>query len=156
MDDFKIKLYYIEEGKEIYIPVAEEKFPAGFPKTISSNTTRFVNLSEELIKNPSSTFFGQIEGDSLEEIGLFNNDYFLIDRSLTSNVEDGMLILAVLNGEFTLKFLHITDSKEYILLEPANESYKPIQVNEFIDFRIWGVITYGIKDILKNFRFKHK
>ncbi|MFV0331969.1 MAG: LexA family protein [Dysgonomonas sp.] len=152
MSEVKIKLFFVEKGSDILIPVAEEKFPAGFPKTVSPYAARWVNLSEELIKNPSSTFFGQIEGDSLEDIGLFNDDYFLIDKSITP--EDGMLILCVLNGEFTLKFLHITESKEYILLEPANEDYEPIKVNEFIDFRIWGVPTYGIKDLLRNYKFK--
>jgi len=152
MSKLKIKLFYVEKGTEKLIPVAEEKFPAGFPRNISPHTAKIINLSDELIKNPSSTFYGQIEGDSLEDIGLFNNDYFLIDKSLTP--KDGMLILGVLNGEFTIKFLHITNSKEYILLEPANEEYEPIKVNEFIDFRIWGIITFGIKDILKNYQFK--
>jgi DNA polymerase V len=148
----KVKLFFVEKGTDILIPVVEEKFPAGFPKTISSNPTKYINLNDELIKNPSATFFGQIEGDSLEDIGLLNNDYFLLDRSL--DPEDGMLILGVLNGEFALKFLNITDNKEFILLEPANDDYPPIKVNEFIDFRIWGIPTWGLKDLLKNYNYK--
>jgi DNA polymerase V len=66
----------------------------------------------------------------------------LVDRSLTP--VNGNIVVAVLNGEFTVKFLR---KNEHICwLVPANSKYPEIKISEDMDMQVWGVVTYIITD----------
>lgn len=93
--------------------------------------------------NRDTTFLGRVTGRSLEDIQVYEGDIMVIDKSLKPQNRD--LVVAVINGEFTAKFLHI-DGKQ-ILLRPASKRFNPIKVAEFDDFTIWGVVTRIIQDV---------
>jgi len=59
--------------------------------------------------------------------------------------EHGKIAICFLDGEFTVKRLHIT--KNTITLMPENDSYKPIKVSKDNDLLIWGIVTYVIKAV---------
>ena len=61
----------------------------------------------------------------------------LIDRSLTAN--NGDIVLAVVNGEFTVKYLRRNQHKCWLV--PANKKYKEIEITSDMDFTVWGVVT---------------
>lgn len=62
----------------------------------------------------------------------------VIDRHATAKI--GSRILAVVDGQFTMKILNRAKDG-YPLLVPANEGFKSIHINEFTSFELWGVIT---------------
>lgn len=66
----------------------------------------------------------------------------VVDRFI--NAATGDIVVAVLNGEFTVKRLLKTQAG--IFLSPANPKYKPIKVTEEMDFQVWGVVTKIISD----------
>jgi DNA polymerase V len=41
-----------------------------------------IDLNQELIKNPSATFYGRIKGDSMKDLGIDDYDLLVIDKSL--------------------------------------------------------------------------
>lgn len=68
----------------------------------------------------------------------------MIDRSLEA--DDGDIIVAYINNEFTIKFLDLTHRAEgYIELRPANPKYTPIRIDESDAFEVWGVVVWTIK-----------
>ena len=67
----------------------------------------------------------------------------MIDKSLEA--ADGDIVVAFVDGEFTLKKVHFDDKENCIWLIPANEEYSPIKITEENHFLIWGVLTYNIK-----------
>ena len=78
------------------------------------------------------------------DAGINDGDIAVIDRSLQPS--DGDIIVAFVNGEYTIKFLDLTHKEEgYIELRPANPDYSPIRVNVSDDFRVWGVVVWTIK-----------
>jgi DNA polymerase V len=61
----------------------------------------------------------------------------IVDRSLEP--KDGNVVIAVLDGELTVKRLSIREGKPVLL--PDNEQYAPVEVHEHAAFEIWGVVT---------------
>lgn len=114
---------------------------AGFPSPADDYLEAAIDLNKELIKNPSATFFGRVNGLSMKEAGIDDEDILIIDKSVAPR--DGMIAVCCINGEFTLKRILI--GKNHITLLPANPEFPPIVVNEQSDFLIWGIVTYVIK-----------
>jgi len=116
--------------------------PAGFPSPASDYLEDSINLDRALIKHPNSTFLFQIDGESMTGAFIPPNCRVLVDRMVKPG--NGSIVLAVVDGEFTVKRLTIlgTDRK----LEPANPKYKAIQITEDLQCEIWGVVTYIITD----------
>ena len=113
---------------------------AGFP----SPADDYLPDSLDLIKNPEATFYGRVSGDSMIEAGICDSDIAVIDRSLQP--VDGDVIVAFVNGEFTIKYLDLKHKEEgYIELRPANANYQPIRIDADDNFRVWGVVVWTIK-----------
>ena len=110
---------------------------AGFPSPADDYTEERLNLDQYLIKNPASTFFVRVEGMSMIGAGIYPDDILIVDKS--QEAKSGDVIVAVLEGEFTVKRLVRERGKYY--LRPENDRYQPIELNADIDFQVWGVVT---------------
>ena len=75
--------------------------------------------------------------------GLEDGDLLVIDRSL--NPENGKIAVCLVDGEFTVKRIHKKGDSLY--LNPENENFKPIEITEEIDFKVWGVVTHIIHKV---------
>lgn len=122
----------------MHMPLFLDRVPAGFPSPAAGYPDDPLDLRELLIKNPPATFFVKAEGDSMEGAGVFSGDIIVIDRSIMP--VPGSVVLAALNGEFTLK--RLWPKGEEGLLMPENPRYGPIHVSKDDDFSVWGVATY--------------
>ena len=117
---------------------------AGFPSPAEDYMNDSLDFNRDLIKHPEATFYGQVEGDSMINAGISDGDIAVIDRSIEA--EHGDVVVAYIDREFTVKYLDLTHKKEgWIELRPANESFKPIRIDEDSNFRVWGVVIYTIK-----------
>ena len=117
---------------------------AGFPSPAEDYLHDSLDFNHDLIKNPEATFYGRVSGDSMIEAGICDGDIAVIDRSLQPI--DGDIIVAYVNGEFTIKYLSLSHKDEgYIELKPANPSYSPIRIDTDDNFRVWGVVVWTIK-----------
>lgn len=127
--------------KNVYLPLLYTSTVAcGFPSPAEDYIETPLDLNERLITKPAATFFVKAKGDSMIGAGIFDGDLLIVDRSKTAINES--IILAVLNGEFTLK--RFTKYKGCIYLKPENQKFQPLQITEEMDFQVWGVITYSI------------
>lgn len=136
-------IYRIKEGKKVVLPLYSEKLSAGFPSPATDYIEKSLDLNELLIKNPSATFFVEIDGDSMINACIHSGDILIVDRSLEA--VHGKIVVAVINGEFTVKRLYWMNKK--IKLIPENPNYKQIVIGEEMDFEIWGVATTVIHRI---------
>ena len=117
---------------------------AGFPSPADYYLLDSLDFIRDLIKNPEATFYGRVSGDSMIEAGICDSDIAVIDRSLQP--VDGDVIVAFVNGEFTIKYLDLKHKEEgYIELRPANANYLPIRIDADDNFRVWGVVVWTIK-----------
>ncbi len=121
--------------------IYESKVQAGFPSPAEDYVEGRLDLNELMVRHPSATYYVRVAGDSMEGAGIFENDFLVVDRALEAR--DGDIIVAFLNGEFTLKRLRIEGNK--IRLEPENPKYEPIEISEGDEFMVWGVVTGVIR-----------
>ncbi|KAA5541969.1 LexA family protein [Adhaeribacter rhizoryzae] len=124
-------------------PAAEKQFPlfvnlvrAGFPSPAEDYSEERISLTQYLNGNPTATFYVRVEGDSMEDFGLFEGDLLVIDRSL--EVRSGDIILANIDNEFTVKKLEI--SGDGVRLVAGNKKYKSIQITTNLEMLVWGVV----------------
>jgi len=136
----KLQFYAIEEASFDEITLYGDGVPAGFPSPADDYLDMDLNLHDYLVQHPSATFCVRAIGDSMVDAGIQSSDVMVIDRALTPKNND--IILAVVNGEFTVK--RIKKSEDELYLMPANENYKPMKITEEMNFQVWGVVTFII------------
>ena len=117
---------------------------AGFPSPAEDYLGESLDFNRDLIRNPEATYYGQVEGDSMIDVGICDGDIAVIDRSIEP--QHGDVVVGYIDKEFTVKFLDLTHKDEgWIELRPANKAYRPIRIDESSNFRVWGVVIYTIK-----------
>jgi DNA polymerase V len=112
----------------------------GFGAAADDYMERGIDLNEQLVKNKPATYFFRMKGDAMTGVGIFDNDVLIIDRSL--KLVSGKIIVAILNGELLVRRFHKNFSSAFLI--PENSRLKPINLAEFSDFAVWGVVTYVI------------
>ncbi len=142
MEETKLKIYAIEAESEMALECAIEGVHAGFPSP-AQDYTESIDLNKELVSHPATTFYARAIGDSMIDRGIGDGDLLVIDKSLVP--QEGNIVVAYIDGEFTLKTLHRDEKEPCCWLLPANKNYSAIRVTEENDFIIWGVVTYNIK-----------
>lgn len=131
------------ESLPMSTPLFTERVPAGFPSPADSFIEMQLDLNTHLIRHPAATFFVRVAGDSMIGAGIHSGDILVVDRSLEPT--DKKVIIAVINGEFTVKRLR--KLKDQVLLVPENNNYQPIPVEDGEEFEIWGVVTTVIHPV---------
>ena len=117
---------------------------AGFPSPAEDYLNESLDFNRDLIRHPEATFYGRVEGDSMIRAGICDGDIAVIDRSIEP--EQGDVVVAYIDREFTVKFLDLTHKKDgYIELRPANDAFTPIRIDADDNFKVWGVVIWTIK-----------
>ena len=108
---------------------------AGNPIEAIENPTNLISVPKYLLKGGFRYFALTVKGDSMIEAGILENDV-LVCRS-TKEARNGQIVVAVVNGEATVKTF--SQQKKSIELLPANKNYSPIVIDESIeDFKVVG------------------
>jgi DNA polymerase V len=126
---------------ELSLNMVEQGISAGFPSPAADYIELSLDLNKELIKNPSSTFYGRVKGWSMKDAGINEGDVLIVDKSL--RLKTGAIAVCFLDGDFTVKKVKI--EKKIIYLMPANDEFEPIKVTAENEFLIWGIVTHIIK-----------
>ena len=130
----------------IGISVELPEIKAGFPSPAQDYVENGIDLNRELVKNPSSTFFGRARGSSMEGAGIFDGDLLIIDKSLEPRA--GAIAVCFIDGEFTLKRIHFERHEGQVTaiwLQPENEQFSPIKVTQDNQFIIWGIVVHSVR-----------
>jgi len=122
------------------IPLFLSPVHAGFPSPADDFVETQLDLNQYLVSHPVATFFVRASGDSMEGAGIFNGDILVVDTSLQPR--HGMVVVAVLSGEFTVK--RFIQQKKKVILASENPAYPPIEIQEGMEFSVWGVVTYSL------------
>lgn len=115
----------------------------GFGAAADDFMERGIDLNEELIKNKPATYFFRMKGDAMQNSGIFDGDVLIVDRSL--KLTEGKIIVAILNGELLVRRFHKNFSSAFLIAE--NDRYKNINLAEFTNFSVWGVVVYSIHSL---------
>tara|TARA_B100001029_G_scaffold24937_1_gene17503 strand:- start:354 stop:809 length:456 start_codon:yes stop_codon:yes gene_type:complete len=127
----------------MFLTFYKEAVECGFPSPARDFTEGTIDLNEELIPRPNSTFIVRARGDSMIDSGIYPGDLLIVDRSLSPR--NGSIIIAVLDGELSVKGLKLNNDR--VTLSSSNPNYSDVIVSEEMDFTIWGVCTNVVHNL---------
>ena len=122
---------------ELLIPIFTSRVQAGFPSPADDHLEDTLDLNTHLINHQEATFFVKAQGDSMIGAGIHQGDILIVDKSLTP--KSGKIVIAVVDGEFTVKRLH--KYKGNITLKAENPEFEDIKIRGTDELIIWGVVT---------------
>lgn len=113
---------------------------AGFPSPADDHHIERIDLMSQLIKHPQATFMLRVSGESMRDAGILDGSVVLVDKAIQP--ESGHTVIAVVDGEFTCKTLHILPGG--MRLKAANPDYPDIVPKDGQTVEIWGVVVASI------------
>ena len=138
----QLEFYPLATDTQPSVPMANVEVHAGFPSPVDdAYMSQPIDLNKELIKHPASSYLVKVVGDSMINEGVEEGDMLIVDRSLLPTARNLTVIMYV--GEFALKRIEQKDGKVYLM--PGNPKYKPIEVTNTDELRIFGVVTWVMK-----------
>jgi len=108
---------------------------AGEPTLLPEHRQGFITMDRRFLPS-DDVYLLKVKGDSMVERGILEGDYVLISPS--SLAQDGDIIAARLGDESTVKTL--THRGPTVVLEPANDADRSIEVSATDDFAILGAV----------------
>ncbi len=123
------------------VPVFVVRISAGFPSPADDYLDHPLDFNELLIAHPAATFAVRVVGNSMQGVGIFPGDIAVIDRAVTAT--DGKIILAILDGDFTIKRYRVRAGEAW--LEAAHADFANIPITEDSAFEVWGVVRHTIR-----------
>lgn len=88
---------------ELTLPLFLSPAACGFPSPAQDYVEQTIDLNQLCIEHPAATFYVRANGDSMLQAGIHSGDLLVVDRAVTAT--QGAIVLACLDGEFTVKYL---------------------------------------------------
>jgi len=123
---------------KLLLPFHLHKVGAGFPSPATDYVEDDVDLNTHLIKNIPSTFLIRVQGKSMSDVGIHNNDLLIVDRSL--NPKNFSTVIANVNEELVVKSF-IKEKNQAFLTSGSKKLKDKINLVENHEVFIWGVVT---------------
>jgi SOS regulatory protein LexA len=108
---------------------------AGFPSAAEEELLDVMDFDEFLTPNKESSYILRVKGDSMIDAGIREGDMVIVEKK--NNYKLGQIVIAMVDGEFTMKYLREKNGKRY--LEAANEKYPDIYPTQSLE--IEAVVT---------------
>ena len=122
---------------KLKLPFYIHKVGAGFPSPATDYIEDDVDLNTHLIKNAPATFIIRVQGKSMTNIGIYDGDLLIVDRSI--NPKNSSTVIANVNEELVVKTFIKGKNNNYLASGPNK-----IELSENPNVIIWGVVTYVI------------
>jgi DNA polymerase V len=110
----------------------DSKVQAGFRSPAMDYMQERIDLNKEFVPHPLSTFIIESTGYSMINAFIPPKARLIVDRSITPR--NGDIVLAVINGEFTVKFLKKNNHKCWLV--PANSKFQEIEITPEMDMQV--------------------
>lgn len=125
----------------LQLPLDVLKVSAGFPSPAADYEEQRLDINEYLIRNPVSTFFFVVEGDSMQGAEIFDGDILVVDKSIAP--KHGHVVVAFVDGERLVKRLYRRAGRVALIAE--NPKYPVLEINEGQELEVWGVVVGKFK-----------
>ena len=123
------------------LPFYLHKAGAGFPSPATDYIEEDIDLNIHLIKNAPATFVIRVQGKSMSNVGIYNGDLLMVDKSLKP--KNLSIVIANVNDELVVK--SFIKEKDIQFLSSGSKNFDDkIIINPNSDIFIWGVVTYVI------------
>lgn len=125
----------------LFIPLGAAKVSAGFPSPAADYEDTRLDINDYLVRNPVSTFFFPVQGDSMQGAEIFDGDILVVDRSIKA--AHGQIVVAFVDGERLVKRLYNRQGRVALVAE--NPAYPPLEICGEMELVVWGVVIGKFK-----------
>ena len=125
----------------LFIPLGAAKVSAGFPSPAADYEDKRLDINDYLVRNPVSTFFFPVQGDSMQGAEIFDGDILVVDRSIKA--AHGQIVVAFVDGERLVKRLYNRQGRVALVAE--NPAYPPLEICGEMELVVWGVVIGKFK-----------
>ena len=129
---------------KLIIPFYLHKAGAGFPSPATDYIEEDVDLNVHLIKNVPATFIIRVQGKSMMDVGIYNGDLLVVDKSLKP--KNFSTVIANVHDELVVKNF-VKEKDEQFLTSGSKKIEDKITINNDSEIFIWGVVTYVIHSV---------
>lgn len=112
---------------------------AGFPTTTTADEMETMSLDQFLIEKKDASYLLKVEGLSMKDAGILPGDLVLVEK--TNQARDGDIVIAEVDGEWTMKYLKMENGQIY--LQAANDSFNPIYPDS--DMKVAAIVKAVIR-----------
>ncbi|TVT36743.1 translesion error-prone DNA polymerase V autoproteolytic subunit [Hymenobacter setariae] len=126
------------------LPLFSYLIPAGFPSPASDHLEGLFDLNRLLFRHPDATYMLRVGGESMSGAEIHTGDLLAVDKHLEA--DHGHIVVAVVHGECTVKRL-VRQGQTWWLM-PANPAFKPYEITDPDELRIWGVVTHVVHELI--------
>ena len=123
------------------IPQFVSRLAAGFPSPATDYMEEALDLNTFLVRHKAATYAFAVKGQSMRDAGIHDGDKVLVDRSI--NPKHGQIVVAVVNGDYTIKRLHSVAG--CIELHAENPEFLPRKFEDGEHLEVWGVVVGVIR-----------
>jgi DNA polymerase V len=123
------------------LPLDGIKVSAGFPSPAADYEDKRLDINEYLVRNPVSTFFFPVQGESMQGAEIFDGDILVVDRSVRAR--HGHIVIAFVNGERLVKRLYRRGGRVALIAE--HPAYPPLEIRDGMELEVWGVVVGKFK-----------
>lgn len=117
---------------------------AGFPSPAADHAQKRIDLNKHLLLHSEASFLFRVRGNSMIGVGIFDGDTIIVDKSI--DAKHNHIVLAVVDDDFTVKRLY--KRGKVIRLIAENPEFEPIDFKDGQELRIWGVVTFNLRNLL--------
>lgn len=114
---------------------------AGFPADVAEELKDTINIDDYLVNKKENSYMLTVDGDSMIDAHIADGDMVLVEK--TNTAKDGQIVIADVDGEFTMKYFKKNGDK--VWLEPANKNFKPIHPKMYLN------ITAVVKAVIRKY-----
>jgi DNA polymerase V len=126
---------------KLLLPFHLQKVGAGFPSPATDYVEDDIDLNTHLIKNIPSTFLIRAQGKSMNNVGIYDGDLLVVDRSL--DPKKFSTVIVNINEELVIKSF-LKEKDQSFLTSGSKKLKDKINLTENHEIFIWGVVTYVI------------
>ena len=124
-------------GKRFFERQVVSSVKAGRPQEASQQAPESVSIDAYLVEHPSRTVLLTVKGDSMIDAGLMPGDTIIVVKGGPAKAGD--IVVAIVDNEFTVKYLDFDKKRNAFFLRAGNIAYAPIRPKD--ELEIYGVVV---------------
>ena len=130
-------------SEPLWLMQCETPIPAGFPGPADGSPGIRIDLNSMLVPNPDCTYLVRVKGTSMDGAPSHITDGALMAVDCSLSPESGDIVVAAIDGEFTVKRLEKRANSYWLI--PDNPTHSPVDTSPLGDrFQVRGVVTHVI------------
>lgn len=124
------------------LPLAQSS--AGESTPISQYDVKDIDLNNYLVDNPVATFLLRACTDSMKDLGIFEHDMLVVDRSREPQPND-IVVMLIDNAFFVRRYCRDEKEVNYLHAENASGNYPDIRYEKGQVWKCFGVVRHVVK-----------